>query len=91
MANIMMRYMTVSLDVNAEGINLACWMSTVDFWTSEKEAYPYAYTYIGDRCEWLIHGNAELTMKMLAAVGETADRICSQQADINARRRPVNR
>jgi len=91
MANIIHKYMTVSLDVNAEGINLSCWMSTVDFWQSEKTAFPYAYTYMGYNCTWLIHGNTELTMKMLAAVGETADRICIQQQEINDRRRISNR
>jgi len=91
MANIVNNYMTVSLDVNSDGINLACWMSTVFFWNSEREAYPYAYTSMSDRCTWIIHSNAELTVKMLAAVTETADRICTQQIEINAKRRISNR
>lgn len=91
MADITMRYMTVSLDVNRDGINLACWMSTVDYWNSEIAAFPYAYTHLGNRCTWLIHSNSELTMKMIGAVGETADRICAEGAIINDRRRAVNR
>jgi hypothetical protein len=91
MADIERRYMTVSLDVNVDGINLACWMSPANFWLSEREAYPFMYTHMGDRCTWLIHSNTELNMKMIGAVGETADRICSQQAEINSRRKLSNR
>lgn len=91
MTAIKMNYMTVSLDVNRDGINLAGWMSTVDYWNAEKDAFPYAYTYMGDHCTWLIHSNTELTMKMIAAVGETCDRICSEQSAINERRKVANR
>jgi len=86
-----MRYMTVALDVQPEGLNVACWMSTVEFWMSEKVQYPYDYTYMGDRCTWLIHANTELTMKMVAMVGETADKICSDTERVNARRKLANR
>jgi len=91
MSDIQLNYMTVSLDTNRDGINLAGWISTVDYWNAEKEAFPYAYTYMGDRCTWLIHSNTELTPKMIQAVGETCDRICSEQAAINDRRKLANR
>jgi hypothetical protein len=83
--------MTVSLDLQPEGINISAWMSTVEFWSQEVISYPHVYTYMGDRCTWFIHSNTELTPKIIQAVGETADRICAQQAQKNYERKVVNR
>jgi len=91
MADIKHGYMTVTVDYQPEGLNMTCWMSTVDFWTSEKIHYPYTYVYMGDICTWLIHSNSELTAKAVALVSETADTICKRQQDINDRRKLANR
>jgi len=89
--DILKRYMTVSLDVMPEGMNLSCWMSTVEFWSQEVSSYPNLYTYMGDRCTWFIHSNTELTPKLVTACGETADRICAAQSKQNADRKLSNR
>lgn len=90
MANIVNRYMTVSYDTQPEGMNLTCWMSTVDFWMSEQVHYPHKYTHMGDVCTWLIHSNVELTNKVISMVVETADSICERQTRINAKRKIAN-
>jgi len=91
MPKVTLKYMTVSIDMMPDGINLFCSISTVEFWSNERDMFPYNYTYIGGTCTWLIHSNTELTMKMLGAVGETADRICEQGQAINDRRKVANR
>ena len=91
MADILMRYMTVSVDVQPEGMNLSCWMSTEEFWLSEVIQFSNKYTAMGNNCTWLIHANAELTMKMIAMVSEYADKICAEQKAINERRKLSNR
>lgn len=88
---VTLKYMTVTVDIQPEGMNIACWISTVDFWTVEKQQFPFPYTYMGDSCTWLIHANIELTNKMVAACTEYADRICLEQQAINARRKVANR
>lgn len=86
----MRRYMTVSIDLQPEGCNISAWMSTQQFWTQEVITYPHLYTHMGDRCTWFIHSNHELSQKMVAAVGETADKICAQQAKKNDTRKLSN-
>jgi len=88
--DVQTRYMTVTLDLQPEGINVACWISTVEFWLSERKKYPYDYQYLGEHCAWLIHGNMELTPKLIVAVGETADRICRQTEVVNSKRKIAN-
>lgn len=91
MSDVTMRYMTVSLDLQANGFNITGWMSTVEFWIAERAAYPHRYTAMGDACTWLIHSNTELTVKMIATVTEYCDRICREQTAINNRRKLSNR
>lgn len=84
-------YMTVSLDVTPVGINVACWMSTVDFFMSEKAMFPFQFTYIGEWCTWILHSNTELTAKMIAMVGEQADKMCIETEARNKKRKLANR
>jgi len=91
MANITKRYMTVSMDVNQDGINLACWMSTEIFFNAEKATFPHVYTHMGDNCTWFIHSATELTVKAIALIVETADKICHEGRVINERRKISNR
>jgi len=91
MANIKQGYMTVTMDVQPEGINLSCWMSTIEFWMSEQIHYTYQYSYMGESCTWLIHSNMELTSKWILVVGETADKICREQQRVNEKRKLANR
>lgn len=91
MDEITLRYMTVTADVVPNGMNLSMWMSTVEFYMSEVFNYPYQYTYMGESCTWIMHANMELTGKIIAAIGEQADRICIQQERAKAKRLPVNR
>lgn len=86
-----MRYCTVSLDRQPTGLNLFVSMSTVEFWVEEKASYPNNYTYMGDRCTWLIHSNTELTPKLITSLGEECDRICADNARINDKRKLANR
>lgn len=87
---VTLKYMTVSVDIQPEGMNISCWISTVDFWTVEKSQFPYPSTYMGDNCTWLIHSNIQLTIKMVAAVTEYADRICKEQSAFNSKRKISN-
>lgn len=88
---IELRYMTVSVDVVPEGLNLSVWMSTVDFWMSEKSHFPFQYTHMGDNCTWILHCNTELTIKVCAVVTEYADKICAEQTAANQKRKIANR
>jgi len=87
----MTNYMTADILVADDGMEIQCWMSTVEIWKSELLHYPFQYTYLGDRCTWLIHTNYQLTSKVLAVIGEQADRICAEQFLTNSRRKIANR
>jgi len=91
MADISMRYMTVTLSRLEDGINLSCWMTTTEFWMSEQQQFPHQYTYMGDTCTWIIHSNEELTFKACQLVCEEADGICKRQQQINDNRKIANR
>lgn len=84
-------YVSVSCDVQPEGLNMACWMSTIDLWLEESTRYPNYY----DRGEgdyiWHIHANCELTNKAIAMICEYANRIISEQVKHNKRRKLANR
>lgn len=85
------RFMAVTADFQPEGLNMSCWMSSVDAWLWEKPEYPHEYKYQSGDCDWLIHCNMELTSKMVSAVGEYAQKICNEQIKIQGRRRTVGR
>lgn len=91
MGNIKNGYLSVSLNIQPEGFDISCWMSTVDVWQKEEVFFPCKYTYMGEFCTWIIHSSSELTPKMVVMVGEQADRICIEQADRNNRRKVANR
>jgi len=91
MADIKHNYMTVSVDVMPDGLNLSMWMSTQEFWASEVAHFPYQFTYMGEFCTWILHSNIELTVKMIVVVGEQADEICIRQEKINRLRKLINR
>ena len=91
MMKIEPKYMTITVEAQPDGLNLSMWMSTVDFWMSEKAQFPYQYTHLGDDCTWILHSNRELTIKVCAMITEEADRICAQQRIINERRKLANR
>ena len=84
-------YMSVSCDVQPEGLNLVCWMSPQDLWHEEYIQYPNNY----DRGEgdyiWHIHANCELTIKAVSMITEYGHRILSEQSKINERRKLANR
>lgn len=88
--DIQTRYMTVSMDVVPEGFSFQCWMSTAEFWNFDRSMFPYAYTYMGDRCTWLIRSNRELTNKVLAMAGETAEKLCDSTIEVNRKRKIAN-
>jgi len=85
------RHMGVSVDHTPEGLNLCCWMSPDDLFSSGGGKFPFSHTYHGDNCVWIIHSNTQLTFKVYEAVCETADRICDEQELINAKRKLSNR
>lgn len=87
----LVRHMGVTVDYQPEGMNLACWMSPDDLWTAKEGQFPFAHTYHGDNCVWVIHSNIQLTFKLYEMVCETADRICDEQELINSRRKLANR
>jgi len=85
------RYMTVTLDIQPEGFNLTCWMTSVPFWTEERVQFPYNHMHIGNNCTWFVHANVELSMKILRLVVDEADSICTEQTERNNRRKLANR
>jgi len=91
MADIVRNYMSVTVDVQPDGLSLSCWMCPVEIWMGERQQFPYLYTTMGDRCTWVIHSNTELTNNAVAMVCEEADRICVEQSRLNEHRRISNR
>ncbi len=91
MAEISPKYMTVSVDMQPDGLNLACWFSTAEFWAREVQQFPFAYTHVGDTCTWIIHANSQLTIKACSMVTEYADKICKEAREKNERRKIANR
>ncbi len=91
MVDVRMRYMTIQAVFMTTGMDFECWLSTVEFWTVEREKYPHDYTYVGEACTWLLRSNVELTPKIIVMAGEQADRICSTQIAINNTRKLSNR
>lgn len=91
MSDILRRYMTVTMSVMPDGLELSCWMSVEEFWNAEKAQFPFNYVHMGDGCTWIIHSNRELTVKVIGMVGEAADSICRQQQERNNRRKLANR
>lgn len=85
------RFMMITLECVGGGMNLSCWMTTVDFYASEKAHYPHEYHYIGDDTLWTLYCNQELTGKLVAAVGEQAEQICKQTEIANQNLKPANR
>jgi len=85
------RFMTIDVDIQPEGFNLCCWMSTKEFWQGELKSFPHAYTYSGDDCVWHIHANVELTSKIIVMAGEQADKIIAEQIERNDKRKLSNR
>ena len=81
------RYMTVTVDVQPQGLNLSCWFSTQDFWLDETSWYPNDYVRENDDCVWHIHSHTELTIKAIAMVTEYADKICREAIAKNAKRK----
>jgi len=84
-------YMTCSLDSVNDGFNLTSWLSTVEFFQSEKMSYPHYYFYNDGNCKWHLHCNTELTIKMRAMLIEHASKICERNRGITSRRKAVNR
>jgi hypothetical protein len=84
-------YVSVSCDVQPDGLNMACWMSPSDLWFEETNTYPHYY----DRGEgdyiWHIHANCELTIKAVSMIVEYANHIVMEQKKINERRKVANR
>lgn len=85
------RFMTVLASFMPEGMEMSCWMSTVEFWAEEVKQYPHEYDYMVNGCDWVIHSNIELSEKLIAAVGDYAQKICEENIAINNHRQPVNR
>jgi len=83
-------YLTLSIDNMGDGFNLTMWMSTVEFFQSEKLSYPNYYFYNDGHCKWHMHANSELTIKMRAMVIEHASKICERNRKIASQRRAVN-
>ena len=91
MSDFQRKYMTISLDIQPEGFNFSCWMSTEEFFQYERYSYPHVYPHVSEACTWLIRANMPLTEKALAMATEMADRYCALTVKVNNRRLPVNR
>ena len=84
-------YITVSMDLQPDGFNVACWMSTEATWLLEADKFPYSYSHHNDYCETRIRANMELTWKVVAMVSETADKICAYTVAKDRKRKISNR
>lgn len=91
MADFKRMYMTVSVDVVPQGLNLWCGISpdAPDNWL--KVTYPHTYTHVSDGCTWIIFSNEALSVNTQATVTEYADKACDHAKRKNDQRRPVNR
>ena len=85
------RYMTISVDIQPEGINLGCWMSSVESFNSDGYTYPFNYAKVTGDCLWKIRSSSELTVTAVSMVLEMAERIRKEQQKINDKRKVVNR
>ena len=85
------KFMTVTLDIVPQGMNVSCWISTEPSWLLEIPKYPYHYTRDENGCKWLIHSNSEMTNKMVTMVSEYAEMICKESLEADKRRKVVNR
>jgi len=83
-------YMSVTVDVQPQGLNFSCWFSTMDIWLEETTWYPNDYTRENDACVWHIHSHTELTAKVIAMITEYADKICRDNERINKNRKLAN-
>ena len=84
-------FITVSMDLQPDGFNVACWMSTEQTWLLEADKFPHSYSQHNGECETRIRANMELTWKVVAMVAETADKICTETIARNSKRKLANR
>lgn len=85
------KYMTVSVDVMQQGLNVSIWFTTERFWHDEIAMFPHSYDVQTGDCNWKVHSNSELTHKVLMMATEYADKICAENLAINNRRKIANR
>ncbi len=91
MANKSMYYVSVSCDMQPDGFNLACWLSTEDIWKGEEQKYPFAMKCQGEAFSFWVHSSCELTVKARRMIAEEAEKMLLRQIDINSRRKLANR
>lgn len=85
------RFMTVNLVTIERGINLNCWMSTVNSFMSASGEHPHKSTFTTDKNVWIIHSSHELTLKVCRAVAEYGESILEAQQTKNDKRKLSNR
>lgn len=76
MVDIRKQYLMVSIDRMPEGFSVQAWINIDKPHPIDLIGYPHVYTYMGAHCTWFIYASSELTAKIIAMVGEQADRIC---------------
>lgn len=91
MGNFQRRYISVSMDKQPEGFSVQAWMSIDKPHPMDLLSYPHLYTYMGETCTWFIYSSCELTAKVVAMVGEQADRLCVEGQKVAKKRLAVNR
>lgn len=91
MTDLKVMHMTVSIDVQPEGLNLCCWFSPDQTINYDTIAFPFTKVYYGDFCMWRVHSSHQMTLKVYAMVTEYADKICAEQRAKNATRKLANR
>jgi len=86
-----LRFIQVSVDLNADGRSIQCWWGVERPPRWEALSYPYKYTYIGDMCDWEIYSSGELTPIIIHFCGEEADKQVLTGRKVNANRKLSNR
>lgn len=76
MLNIEQHFLMVSMDIVPVGFSVQAWINIDRPHPMDLIHYPHLYTYMGEWCTWFIYSCCELTPKIIAMLGEQADRIC---------------
>ncbi len=80
-------YMTVSVDVMPQGLNLFFSISPDVNPTWDNLLYPHTYTHVGAPCTWIVKCNKPLSSATLLMLTEYADQSCADAIAHNARRK----
>lgn len=84
-------FVAFSYDLQPDGMNLSCWLSTEVSSLLDRQAYPFNFKCQSTDFDFWVRGNIDITVKARQMIAETAETIIKQQRSINATRKLSNR